>query len=869
MKIKLNLLLSTVLVLLSACGGETSVAKPEVTPTPTPAPTAIKQVVISQPSLMPTVPGVAQSFELMISNYTDEGVNLSSATALAHTYLPSSNISGQKNSLYDMSACTKELAPQHSCIIKITPQGDNGRFVLDSNFIGAKSNTSYQATQLIQYGDIAATNGFKVSSTSLDVVKLPTQTFNLSIPFVLDKDYANVEVVSKVNPAVPIVVSCMSNQFYKGNSCTAHLAFKGGTFSNQVQLVGTPAMVQQKSGKFILKSLSSTTDVAQVKMNSLSNIVGNLINNGFNTVLKPNEKSTISIMNTGLAGVLINNISTPSGAGISISADSCSNSTLQSNLTCNFTLQNSSKVNTTSVISIPNNLGTSTFNVIQLASGNLPALTMSANQDLTYTVVNQSEEVKLVVKNQSTTPTTLSSLAFSGLGAGFSFAANSDSNACDTQGLSTNLQQNESCTLLIKYSPSVVIAKNTLNFMVTGSYIESDNSTRTYATNTAIDYSAISAKALLNVSSSILDLAIRAANNESVESTIVVTNNGGTSAQNLTVESNQFIPYNLQLTADSCSGTNLAPNSSCVLRVKFGPRTANLNQTDAFIRINYLPSAKSNEGLSQTYVHINTVAKTAAFITATSAALDASTGIVAASSNATGYSFYPTIGQYLALKYVYSNSGTAAATSFNLALDTLQPGIEIDNNLSTCPVGANATTLAAGGSCTLVVKLLNSDFLGAFGANHSYLLSAPGYSYSDNTGVNLGASSTTSATMVAQPWLNPTAVAQTTANVGGLQALTVHFSATGLAPAVISGNAGITFTLTDANQAGFSFPSGSSCTTALGAALACDVTITYPDYIPAASYNLAWTASTTDSNAPASKLPLTGVVMVTPTPILN
>lgn len=815
-------------------------------------PTAV--VSFSQISLIPTIADSGQKFYLSINNDSPDSISLSSMAALYYTNAAKGTvISGDKTNLFDASQC-KKIATHQSCLVAITPQLKNGGFVLEAKYHNA-INEMLIFRQLIQYGDIPANNGFKVNQVNLNVVtKAPN--YHLAVPFVLDDDYTSLEVDSKIQPLSQKII-CQNNRFNKGNSCTALLSYKSGNYSNKLTILGdksrqTTASKTKTGGKRLVveNALNSTT----MDLNVSTNDIANLIQNGNNAIISTDHETLISVMNNGIAPLNISSISAGS-TSLHIDPGSCSGATLNSNEVCVFSVISSSQGNIlNSQITIASSLGNEIFNVIEIASKAAPGVTMLADRDLLYTIINDvsPQKVKLVVRNASTTATTLSNISFSQLNLPFSFVANSDSNAC-IMGADLALNQGESCTVVIGYQPTQFTALSHLSFMVSANYVESNASIGSLASKIEIPYSAVTSNAHIRFNPQDPSIAaIRADNLDSIESIITITNDGGVDATNLTIDTSDLttIP-GTRIVANNCNGS-LAAQAACSITVGFGPLNQNITAASQPLKVSYTSNPNSATGATINVENNLTFnAMTAALIRLTGP-VDVTSeseliGLVVSSDN---YQFYPTPGHYLRLKYHYLNDGAAAADSFNLNLNNLPVGGSLDETATTCASGISVQSLAVGGSCDVIIQFINDQILTVFGADMNYSLSAPGYSYHDaNTGVNI----TTAATAVTA--INAHAWATLTTTVESLSATSkrLNFTLTKASDPAIAGGTS-TIVLPSLTKEGFS-TQNNSCSIS-GSSGVCSIDIEYPDYLPHMLYYIEWHL-TTNSGA-AVGLPLSG-----------
>jgi hypothetical protein len=483
-------------------------------------------------------------------------------------------------------------------------------------------------------------------------------------------------------------------------------------------------------------------------------------------------------------------------------------------------------------------------------------LSLMGNGDFTYTVKGQSRDVVVSVINSSTTDTTLTNLGFTTLNAPFTFATyTGEGNSCDVASGATKLLQGESCNLVIKYSPTAATAQNTLDFAVRGNYFESDGITNhTLTSKISVDYSAVDSVAHISFTPSPLTMtSIRADGVKYTESTITLTNDGGTDAAEFSLDTSAFTGHHLTVTNNGCSATTLAMGNSCTVGVKFGPVAVDVGDTTSVIA-NYKLTPVA--GTTSTSGQIVTSARTAALIQVSNPDVTADNGIGNTNTD-NNYQFYPSLNQYLRFKFTYTNAGAADANSFNVTLgDSIPAFAEVDTVNSTCSTSGTGSNLVVNQSCTLTLRFMSNQFLQVFGANQTANLFTPGYSYKDsNTGINVSTAGTTPYSIQAKPWATINAAESATGSPTA-----VNFKAISQADSSIIGGAQITYRLTDYAQSGFSLTASDSCT-AIIAGSTCSVGISYPQYQPKGDYYLKWQA--TASGGSGANFPLTGVVKVT------
>ncbi len=828
---------------INACGSSNGGGGSNTAPVPAPAPaspTKVEGVFISQSSIMPRTSGSNQQFYVVAYNDTNETVKLTNISATEHTDNPTAAVRGLKSDLYNAAACSGSLAPQQTCLIGITPQGKEGGFVLGSDF-KALSGKTYTARQIIQYGEVPAANGFIVNNNNLRVAKASSQNYYITIPFVLDQDYEKVEISSQKHP-VSEKILCASEGYNKGNSCTAIMEFAGGEYSSKINFKGTSRKVQAKHAL-----TSATSTETSVNFSSTSAAVANLIHDGFNALVKSADigPRIISILNTGLAAANFSSIVPDSANTVTVSNNSC-NGELAVGSSCSFSLSTTTTTHKNSNVTINYDGKANSFNIAEIAKAAAPGLILTTNGSLEYTVINSTNQIVVNVSNASTTKTQLNDLAFTSLSSDFNIINNSCGIA---------LQQGESCNLTINYTPTVASNSGNLDFTSSAHYTESGSKVGTItATKIAIPYSSVAQLAGLTITpSNPTAMKIRADNVESVSQDFTVSNNGDATASSLQL-SNGTLPSAATVSANTCTA-NLAAGSTCVVTIKYGPTSNEQLAMTGKFNFTYKNSLRSDAAQQTAYSQdITFQASLAALIytneSPTVTATDPSAGLTILGQNS--YAFYPTSGKYIELNYSYTNNGTAAADNFNVAVNF--PGAKVSGS---CPTGIATTTLAVGATCSLIIQYVDDAYFQAFAYTAPATFYRPEFTYTDNsTGsatLITGAAGTVPVMASLLKWADIAAVIQTSDT--NTRTIVLRYTLNSISGAAAS--LPVSITLPKLTQEGFSATSNTCSLTSTSSY--CDITISYPAYMPAGTQYVEWVAST---GGAAATVPLSDKVTV-------
>lgn len=811
-------------------------------------------VFISQSSVMPVNGKSGQTFYVVAHNDTDQAVTLKNIAALNYSNKSQAKIEGLKTNLYNAAACSNSLAANQSCLIAITPEGNSGGFVLQADFISS-GGKAYNVRQALNYGEVPTNGGFSVNGDNLRVVKPVGQNYYIAVPFVLNQNYSAIDVTSQITP-ISKKILCNAEGYAKGNSCTAILEYAGGNYSGKISFNGTPKLQKVRQA-----GLLATSTASSVNFSATTELIPNLIHNGYNALVRPASVSskTVSIVNTGLAAATLGNI-TPASSSVSVSsggAEGCTNGlSLAAGASCSFDLTTTTATHTSSSVTINyDSSKTATFNVNEIANAAVPGISLTSSGSLDYTVINQANNVTIQVKNDSTSATTLENLNFTGM---------TDSQfVLDNVDCPATLVKGATCNLNLRYTPTAAGAAADLALSASASYKESDGTTGSVvASKIDIHYSSVAALAALTISPSApAAMQIRADGVASATQVFTISNNGDTTATALRIDRGD-LPQDALLTSDSCSNTTLDKAGTCQVTVNFGPTRNALASMHGHFIVSYKNSARGDATpQSQNSQEIDFLASLAALITTTQ-----ESAVVIGTPNAdvtdlgdNNYSMVPTAGHYATLSYTYTNTGTADATNFNVLVN--YPGVDVVVEAGSCPTGNTASVLAAGDSCTLKLQYVNNDYFQAFGYTAPIMFNRPGFSYVDNSQgqatLVTAAIGTVATTVSLHKWADIVNTVSTPDAANHTFDLTFTLNAL----SSIAATAPVTINLPKLAQEGFTPVSSSSCQLNDTLPSTCTISLSYQAYTPSGNYYVEYSA-TPDGGAAVSS-PLSGKIAVT------
>ena len=680
------------------------------------------------------------------TTYSDSGA----ATPLPTTDTNSPANTGQCTSIQALGSC--------SVIINVPAGVTQGQYLLTMNYFDPTANKNYSTSQIISYSDQVADNqnGAKFSNINNTLFNQPGGSTTFSVPFVLTQDFTTLTAISdRNNPAFAPTISCPNNNYNAGNLCTLYVKVSNTgnspVVSGDIIITSNSSSSQslQKSmikapGKVVIKGV--TGYVFNVPITVTQTTSGNLITSGVNVLINEstagNTPQPITLLNNGNA--TITGITVTGATPITISSNTCT--TLAANASCTFNVnvplnttpsgQSSVVVTYSNGASSGNTSGSLSFNVIYIAAVPGPALTMTAGQgSLNNTVVNTTQFFNVVVAN--TGNVALTSIAFNpnALPTNMTFDTTS---TCKTDG-TESLAVGTSCTLVVKYSPTATTS-GTYTLREAANWVTQGGGTSTYTSATlAITYSAINGNAFVYITPNYVSYAIRSDGVDTATQTFLIINAGFIST---TLESLVVTPsVTAFVTGGTCAvSTVLNQNESCTVTSTFGP-TATTISTTAQLQAAYKPNPSMST--STTFANLAFTSSPAALITVTNVVETGATG--GAGTSGSPYTFVNSPATNpVQFTVTYSNSGTASATNFNVALNNLPVGYYVIESGSTCGHESTVTTLATSASCNVIFAAVNpSGLYNAYALSGVLNVNIPGYSYLDtNTGLNTSASPT-------------------------------------------------------------------------------------------------------------------------------
>lgn len=690
------------------------------------------------------------SYKLAISNNT---------AAIMH--IDSLVVNGKNASSANVSngSCGSQVQSKNSCYLSIIPPSSAGSFTLTVNYHNGADQTPRKMSQLIQYGEVVANNGYYYSNNNSRVVTSIDQTKILSFPIVLADNYTNLTTKSNSNSTI----DCGGKVYTKGTACTLTVATKGTKADNiaRVNLVGTLSSGLQNTLNF--NTLVTTNPSPNLIAGGMGLVIspanGNTTNQVEVTVFNSGTGDATNLQITPTAPVTVNTsgLGTPCGATLAAQAE------------CSFNVNASDIVSGQNNVVISDDEGDSqSLSVYYIAESASPALTLTYGGGLENAVSGyESKTLTVNIANTSTTNTSMN-VKLSNLGVQNQYLSyitdNVTPNKCSnvTSGGSFVLPKNNSCNLVINYAPPLAAGAQNGNFTINpvATYTNASGESQTYAAASgSYSYSSTLPVAAISITPT------TTANNkflfnilpngvETQAQTFTFTNTGNVPAtvNNFTslIAGSSLNGMNIVATNNNCNiGGNLDAGSSCSYNFVYGPLSAEQESLSAQLGVTSTNSVTS-EANSTEYYYISSQALDSKMVLSDiSYSTDQGTNwtsIQSANESGGGAANPITFTNYNAhpvyLRYIYANTGTEAASNLNINLNDIPAAYGVVANLTTCPYATNTAILNIGASCNVVLKAVDYSKSAIFSNGAGYIsgalnINTPAISYtSPNTGVH-------------------------------------------------------------------------------------------------------------------------------------
>jgi len=827
------------------------------------------EVVAGNISTIPTGTNATDT-SFVVTNNLGNPIVLKSATYTVFNAgkTPTAISASSANSVVDMSQCST-IASHNQCNVMVkAPDGVlDGQYLVKMVFNDIKENKEIEVNQIVSYSSVVPTTeeGVRYSAINNAVQLAVGNSTTIAVPFVLAKSFGHLSATSRYdNPAFSPTISCPGGEYTQGNICTLYVKINISGSNDLVAgyITVTDTAPKSKAAAKAISLKGATGYVMGFPITVNQTTSGNLVTSATNVVVNPSDGSsaqTVTLLNNGnatISGIAI----TPATPAV-ISSNTCTGS-LAANATCTFDVNVTSTVSGQTSAVVTYNTGATSgdttgnlsFNVIYIAPSSSISMSMTSGQgSLVNTAVSSTSYFNIIVKNTSSS-VEFSNITFSTLSvAGMSYDTSS---TCALNGTQT-LDAGNSCTLVVKYSPTAVVLPNSFTIRAVADYLNSGNQQETYSNaSIAVSYSAITGSAFLYITPNYTSFAIKIDGNDSATQTFRVMNGGlqGTTVDTIGLSS-AVADYSINETGTTCTAgsTSLLAGESCVIVTKYGPKTSGssvVSNLASKLQVAYLPSSGSSSVTAFADLIFNAVQ--AAFVNISNVAVTG-TGVTGSGISGTPYQFTnsPTTGTQINFAITYNNTGSASATNFNVALNGLPVGYVVNTGGTTCGYGSTVTTLSAGSTCTVAFKAVDSAGLyNPYNLSGPLNVNLPGFSYTDtNTGLNKqtapiwsGNYGDANTVYVTANKLATVTTSTPTWTIGSTNSYT--FTGTNGTIITIPSTSNPSNPIPTKQLDGFTVGSGGTCTISGGS---CSISITSPSAMPAKTYYFSYLVSPSGS----------------------
>ncbi len=691
------------------------------------------------------------------------------------------------------NTCGAQLSPGGSCTISVTftPSGTgtrNGAVTITDNAQGSPHVVSLTGTGRL------VTNTFSTTSLIFPQQQIKADSAPQTIT-IQNTDASQNLVINSVTVSPSFLISlntCASAAILPGGTCAIQVEFDpstSGSFTGTLSIVGNGTLMP---GSISLSGTAgATATLTPANLNFPGTVVG---------VTSPAQSVTLANLSTFPFNISSAVLSGAAAADFSL-VNNCGTSLSALPATCTFSISftPSAAGNRNAVLTVTSDAAASPQTVNILGVGLAPAVTLSqgATQNVTsisfgnQAISEASTPIVLTLTNSGTAPLNMSSITFTGAGAG----EFSQTNTCGTQVLAGS-----NCTINVVFTPSALNGQG-------ATLVITDNATPSSQTVALNGYGVQPTAPSFNPTTAVgLAFGGEPVNSTTAAQTITVTNNDANYAITLgtPVMAGDFA---VQASGTTC-GTLLAKSTSCVIAVTFTP-TATGSRTGTL--------TLSSNALTNAAVFPLTGTGT--------------TPVVSLSPTSLTFSSQADNTASAAQTITLTNTGNGALTLNSIAISGTNSGDFAQTNTCT------GTVAASGGNCTISVTFTPTA-VGSRSASVVFTDNASGSPQSvPLTGTGIAGSGTLSLSPTTLAFGNvakgSTSLAQTVtiSNTNTSQVLNV----TGI---VISGSSDFAIVTSGCSATPFNLAVGGSCT----------VSIKYaPTVLAAESATLTVSAGSTNS----------------------
>lgn len=735
-----------------------------------------KDLQIGNIGLIPTnTDAMGATYPLMLFNNSNDVMIIDSVTASGVAQSIQTQTGGDNSKLFDASMC-KQIQPHGSCSIQIKSAslttdgmiGANGQYGINIKSHLKSSNKSFVEDQVIGYQNfnINPSNGVYYNTSSATVTNIIATDHNMgiTIPVFFKKAYNKVKINSGVLGAN--LVGCGvpdkdgTYNISANSTCALTTVFSGGKqFSSTITLTDNYNTIVKSQNK--TKSLTNGSGNQIMTVSVVNNLnpqalMTTAVVTGF---VQTNNTTpvTVTFVNVGSYQAAVTAMGFSTGGSLigfgngspvtingsttaTVTADTCSNQTIQPGSSCQVTFTMNGSVNSGNMnvqMNYTTGLGTGTgstfYNIYYYAPTANVVLTSTVSGDLTNTFLYQTKTATVTVANSSTTNT---SVNFNNGGVPQLIAIGNPSKPNNISITSNNCNLNSgvlaagsNCSYTVSYSSPTQDTNgiiNNLRGVITGTYTNIGQ-TITVGSSSSLPYSANANSNFVSLNPDPLQMVVPAG--QSVSQVVTITNQtSGSNINGISIDLSGLTGVSLQAGTNTCASASLSYLQSCQVTFIFAP-----NSQESLVAT--IPVSFSvNGNPAQDVLTANFQGSTSAVNVVLSSISALQPGLPAGAPTYTGdgesqnsaFSFY-NYGNSLQITLNYTNLGTESAANIQMMGDTFPTaaaGYSVQDNCS-------GQTLLQNQSCSVVVTTINPTLSTTLTSSSNLNFVIPSMAYSD------------------------------------------------------------------------------------------------------------------------------------------
>ncbi|MCE3269368.1 MAG: hypothetical protein K0R49_1622, partial [Burkholderiales bacterium] len=440
-------------------------------------------VSLSNISTIPVLSNTKTIARFSVDNNSNNNITLTSTSIQADGVTLDQEL---QDKLVDTTKCSNVTA-HASCEIIITPHKLSGSFIIKMNYEN-KLGQRYETSKLVTYSShVKTNNGF--SYFSPPNLQKSIGNHSLYISLILAEDYSTLSVETQKLTGSTASIICPENNYLAGSICHVIIKYTNNFAQNNLSQE-RPQIIIKGSVKDDKRENTATINL------STGSDSGNLITSGINSVINPaiSPNLVITLFNNGEAPV--GNINIKGPYPISISQINGCESGLAVESACTFTISAplaAANGKGEIIINYSDETGNTkflSFNAYYIATAPTPDLNSISNSWFINTTVNTTKYQGVYLVNNG--DVNFDNIQFGNLNSIPGMKYGGRGQTCIN---GQSLAPEESCVMVIRYTPTATAGINLANIVTAVNYYNQNGENLSYATKASLAYSAHAATA--------------------------------------------------------------------------------------------------------------------------------------------------------------------------------------------------------------------------------------------------------------------------------------------------------------------------------------------------------------------------------------